>query len=183
MGSFIFSSLYMDPNQNKAGVSECTDCTPSPGTSGLGLLQTEMTGDPDRQCAWCHFECAIWRMRAVPALVTFRCQIGVVKCGWTFQGGRRLLRDLQSCKHTARDLIINNTICVCKYQRNLCWIKSLATLKVYLCFLSILSHWCTSWEYIKWNEEIALFIHNASSEPLNFIIKVLHVTLNEALPV
>lgn len=51
MGSLVFSSLYMDPNRNKAGVSERTDCTPSPGTSGLGELQTEMTGDPDRQCA------------------------------------------------------------------------------------------------------------------------------------
>lgn len=52
----------------------------------------------------CHFVYVIWRMSAVPPFVTFKCQIGVVKCDWTFQPSRRILRELESCKYMTREL-------------------------------------------------------------------------------
>ena len=52
----------------------------------------------------CHFVYVIWRMSVVSPFVTFKCQIGAVKCDWTFPQSRRIQRDLESGKYMTREL-------------------------------------------------------------------------------
>jgi hypothetical protein len=52
----------------------------------------------------CLFVYVIWRMSVASTFVTSKCQIGAVKCDWTFQQGTKMLRDLDSWKHMTMEV-------------------------------------------------------------------------------
>ena len=141
--------LFLNENPSEVTRHSCVKCARSALSLWSGGAPGSDAGDSRQMVSGMSLYTTIWRTRVLSTTVTFKCQSSVVRCDWTFQGSRGILRGLESCTYATGERNYKEGNLCTQIPQKLVLNSISGNLKVHLCFFSTLSHWSTSWEYVK----------------------------------